>query len=168
MVVAGTCYEGQDLTDLVGSYHFADWSSKLRSGGWQASTWPGRKHQMKGSGRREEITIAGRPMEGLESSFAPLDGMERAKIYLLTSEVLGPSGDSGKIYKLVRAEDQRRPENGSPHLFSTASSGPAPPLCIAPSHPHRPDVTLRCPDRSLSCSSWMVVCSIRRDHAGFF
>ena len=105
VVVGGYLYEGQDLTDLVGSYLFADWSSNFDQG--DGRLYLARPEASdEGLWKAEEITIAGRP-DGRIGEFIRAFGRDgEGEIYLLTSEVMGPSGDSGKIYKLVRAEDQ--------------------------------------------------------------
>ncbi|MFZ2536478.1 PQQ-dependent sugar dehydrogenase, partial [Methanothrix sp.] len=105
VVVGGYLYEGQDLTDLVGSYLFADWSSNFDQG--DGRLYLARPEASdEGLWNAEEISIAGRP-DGRIGEFIRAFGRDgEGEIYILTSEVLGPSEDSGKIYKLVRAEKQ--------------------------------------------------------------
>lgn len=103
VVVGGYLYEGQDLTGLAGSYLFADWSSNFDQG-------DGRLYLARPIASEEdlwemeEIFIAGRP-DGRIGEFIRAFGRDdEGEIYILTSEVMGPSGDSGKIYKLVSSQ----------------------------------------------------------------
>lgn len=96
-VVGGHVYRGEALPDLVGRFVFADYSvdPETPSGtvyvagpeGDVAATWPIRE-LVRVDGRAQGI---GRDADG--------------ELYLLTREAFAPSGDTGRVFRLVPASD---------------------------------------------------------------
>ena len=98
VVVGGYVYEGKALMPLVGSYVFADWSSSFAKG-------DGKLYMAKSNGgglwKMEEIRVADRPGGRINEYIRSIGQDEEGELYVLTSEVGGPTGDTGKIYKIV-------------------------------------------------------------------
>ena len=98
VVVGGYLYEGKALMSLAGSYVFADWSSSF-------AKIDGKLYMAKPAGeglwKVEEIRVADRPGERINEYIRSLGQDDEGEIYVLTSDVGGPTGDTGKIYKMV-------------------------------------------------------------------
>jgi hypothetical protein len=98
VVVGGYLYEGKALMPLAGSYVFADWSSSF-------AKKDGKHNKAKPAGeglwKVEEIRVADRPGERINEYIRSLGQDDEGEIYVLTSDVGGPTGDTGKIYKMV-------------------------------------------------------------------
>ena len=98
VVVGGYLYEGKALMSLAGSYVFADWSSSF-------AKIDGKLYMAKPAGeglwKMEEIRVADRPGERINEYIRSLGQDDEGEIYVLTSDVGGPTGDTGKIYKMV-------------------------------------------------------------------
>jgi glucose/arabinose dehydrogenase/plastocyanin len=98
VVVGGYLYEGKALMQLAGSYVFADWSSSF-------AKIDGKLYMAKPAGeglwKVEEIRVADRPGERINEYIRSLGQDDEGEIYVLTSDVGGPTGDTGKIYKMV-------------------------------------------------------------------
>jgi len=98
VVVGGYLYEGKALMSLAGSYVFADWSSSF-------AKIDGKHNKAKPVGeglwKMEEIRVADRPGERINEYIRSLGQDDEGEIYVLTSDVGGPTGDTGKIYKMV-------------------------------------------------------------------
>jgi glucose/arabinose dehydrogenase len=99
VVVGGHVYRGGDLPQLRGRYVFGDWSRSFATpdGTLLVATprknglWPIQELQVQGApgGRLGDFVLGfGRDLLG--------------EIYVLTSDSVGPSGSTGKIYRLVR------------------------------------------------------------------
>lgn len=94
VVVGGHVYEGNKLTSYRGAYIFGDWSFSFSEPegklfyatpeNWEVKDFPLRDREELG----EFILGFGEDREG--------------EIYVLTSGTTGPTGDSGKVYKIVR------------------------------------------------------------------
>ena len=98
VVVGGYLYEGKALMPLAGSYVFADWSSSF-------AKIDGKLYMAKPAGeglwKMEEIRVADRPGERINEYIRSLGQDDEGEIYVLTSDVGGPTGDTGKIYKII-------------------------------------------------------------------
>ena len=98
VIVGGYVYEGKALMALMGSYVFADWSSSFAKG-------DGKLYMADpaGSGlwKMEEIRVEGRPGGRINEYIRSFGQDDEGELYVLTSDVGGPSGDTGKIYKMV-------------------------------------------------------------------
>ena len=98
VVVGGYVYEGNVLMPLTGSYIFADWSGSFAKG-------DGKLYMANSSGeglwKMEEIRVADRPGERINEYIRSFGQDDEGELYVLTSEVAGPTGKTGKIYKMV-------------------------------------------------------------------
>jgi len=98
VVVGGYVYEGKELMPLVGSYIFADWSSSFAKG-------DGRLYMAnlteEGLWNMEEIRVAERSGGRINEYIRSFGEDDEGELYVLTSEVGGPTGETGKIYKMV-------------------------------------------------------------------
>jgi glucose/arabinose dehydrogenase len=98
VVVGGYVYEGKDLISLAGSYVFADWSSSFAKG-------DGKLYMAKPTGeglwKMEEIRVADRPGGRINEYIRSFGQDDMGELYVLSSDVAGPIGDTGKIYKMV-------------------------------------------------------------------
>ncbi|MCX6678096.1 MAG: PQQ-dependent sugar dehydrogenase [Methanothrix sp.] len=98
VVVGGYVYEGKALMPLAGSYVFADWSSSFAKG-------DGKLYMANPAGeglwKMEEIRVADRPGGRINEYIRSIGQDDEGELYVLTSEVGGPSGETGKIYKMV-------------------------------------------------------------------
>lgn len=97
-VVGGTVYRGNAMAAFQGRYIFADWSSGGPNGTLLIATPPDEEGAMW---QFEELRVAteenGRPNRYLLSF-----GQDAAlELYLLTSEMPGPYGNTGKVFKIV-------------------------------------------------------------------
>lgn len=98
VVVGGYFYEGKELTELAGSYVFADWSSSFAKGD---GTLYMAKPVGEGLWKMQEISVADRQGGRINEYIRSFGEDDQGELYILTSEVGGPSGDTGKIYKMV-------------------------------------------------------------------
>jgi glucose/arabinose dehydrogenase len=98
VVVGGYAYEGKTLMLLAGSYVFADWSSSFARG-------DGKIYMANSSGeglwKMEEIRVADRPGGRINEYIRSFGQDDEGELYILTSDVAGPTGDTGKVYKIV-------------------------------------------------------------------
>ena len=98
VIVGGYVYEGKALMALAGSYVFADWSSSFAKG-------DGKLYMANPAGaglwKMEEIRVEGRPGERINEYIRSFGQDDQGELYVLTSDVGGPTGDTGKIYKMV-------------------------------------------------------------------
>ena len=98
VIVGGYIYEGKALMSLAGSYIFADWSSSFAKG-------DGKLYMARPAGtgpwKMEEIRVEGRPGERITEYIRSFGQDDQGELYVLTSDVGGPTGDTGKIYKMV-------------------------------------------------------------------
>lgn len=99
VVVGGYVYRGSALPQLQGRYVFGDWSSSFgEPDGLLFAAMP----RKKGMWHMQELQVFGAP-DGRLGHYVlgfgqDLDG----EVYVLTTDNTGPTGNTGKVYKLVR------------------------------------------------------------------
>lgn len=98
-IVGGYVYRGNAIADLQGKYVFGDWSRSFRSALGQlfVATPP--------SGADESWTTE-RIMD-LNEYVLGFGEDEDGEIYVLTTQRVGPSGTTGKVYKIVASQRSR-------------------------------------------------------------
>jgi glucose/arabinose dehydrogenase len=99
VVVGGYIYRGKALPQFEGDYIFGDWSGNFARGdGALLVAMPAAPGALW---KIEELNVSNNPSgraNAFVRSFGQDDGGE---VYVLTSDVLGPTGDTGKVYKIV-------------------------------------------------------------------
>ncbi|MFA5967275.1 MAG: PQQ-dependent sugar dehydrogenase [Patescibacteria group bacterium] len=98
--VGGYVYRGAALAGLTGNYVFADWSKSFTAG--DGGVFAALNN--KGSWLWRELKISGNSNGRLGLFVKGVGQDDMGELYLLTTEALGPSGTSGKIFKLIPAE----------------------------------------------------------------
>jgi glucose/arabinose dehydrogenase len=99
VVIGGYVYRGKQLPDFEGSYIFGDWSKFEKEG--DGSLLVAKPSNESRRWNWKEIWITNKP-NGRIGSFIRSFGQDNdGEIYVLTSDVSGPSGNTGKVYKIV-------------------------------------------------------------------
>ncbi len=101
-VIGGFVYRGSEIPQLQGRYIFGDWSTRF-------DRPDGRLHvaspPSSGAGMwtMEELSIA-TSEDGTLAAFVLAFGQDAEReLYVLTTEALGPTGNTGKVWKIVPA-----------------------------------------------------------------
>lgn len=92
-VIGGFVYGGEDIPKILGSYIFGDWSSSFNS--------PKGKIMIAEERSNKWVVIYSKEIESFVLGFGE---DEDGEIYLLTSDSVGPTGNTGKVYKIVQKE----------------------------------------------------------------
>jgi glucose/arabinose dehydrogenase len=100
VIIGGNVYRGSALPGYQGRYIFGDWSRSYQRG--DGSLFVATRPVQPGAmWLVQELTIAGRT-NGRINEFVLSFGQDAdGEIYVLTTERIGPSGTTGKIYRLV-------------------------------------------------------------------
>ena len=99
VVVGGHVYRGGELPQLRGRYVFGDWS---RSFGRPDGTLLVATPRKKGLWTIQELLVQGSPGGRLGDFILGFGRDLQGEVYVLTSDSVGPSGSTGKVYRLVR------------------------------------------------------------------
>ncbi|MFW5936387.1 MAG: PQQ-dependent sugar dehydrogenase, partial [Candidatus Hadarchaeota archaeon] len=95
VVVGGHVYEGDNLTSYQGAYIFGDWSFSF-------SQPEGRLfYAVPGDWDVKDLPLKGREDGELEEFILGFGKDREGEIYVLTSGTAGPTGKSGKVFKIV-------------------------------------------------------------------
>jgi glucose/arabinose dehydrogenase len=115
-VIGGHIYRGRELTGLRGSYLFGDWSRSFQTpDGSLLVAFPMRSG---GEGwEYNEIRIANRPNGRLDEYVLAFGQDNLNELYVLTNEMTGPSGETGKVYRLVLPGTARVLETPTPTVM---------------------------------------------------
>ncbi len=98
VVVGGYFYQGMNLPQLDGSYVFADWTSSFAKGdGTLLMANPSKN----GLWEVKEIRVASGPKDRVNAYIRSLGQDANGELYLLTSDNVGPKGETGKVYKII-------------------------------------------------------------------
>jgi glucose/arabinose dehydrogenase len=98
-VVGGFVYRGTVLRQLSGRYVFGDWSTGFAS---PDGTLLVAKERNKGLWQIQELRVATSPSGRLEHFVLGFGQDPSGEVYVLGSRMSGPSGNTGKVFKLVR------------------------------------------------------------------
>lgn len=97
-IVGGRVYRGDELPQLHGRYVFGDWS---RSFGSPDGTLLVAKPRPAGLWKLQELSVAGRS-DGRLGHFIKGFGQDGSgEMYVLTSDTSGPTGETGRVYRLT-------------------------------------------------------------------
>ena len=100
-VIGGYVYRGQAINDLRGNYVFGDWSLGFGEGDGSvfAATLA------NGVWNFRELAITNRENQRMGLFITGFGQDADHELYILTTENAGPSGNTGKIYKIVPVEE---------------------------------------------------------------
>jgi glucose/arabinose dehydrogenase len=101
VVVGGHVYRGSALRHLRGRYVFGDWS---RAFGTPDGTLLTAAPRASGPWPVQELSISGRPGGRLGHFVLGLGQDLRGEMYVLTTDMTGPGGATGRIWRLVAAD----------------------------------------------------------------
>jgi glucose/arabinose dehydrogenase len=99
VVVGGHVYRGDDAPQFRGRYIFGDWSRRF--GSPDGSVFVA-KPRRKGLWQIQEIIFPDRPGQRLGHYVLGFGRDAGGEIYVLTSDTTGPTGMSGKVYRVGR------------------------------------------------------------------
>ncbi len=99
-VIGGYIYRGRAVPGLAGAYVFGDWNS----GGGDGSIFVGTP-PVSGQGPwpMAELRIANRANGRLGEFLLSFGQDEQGELYALTSQQQGPTGSTGKVYRIIQA-----------------------------------------------------------------
>jgi len=100
VVVGGFVYRGTTLRQLSGRYIFGDWSRSF--GGPPDGTLLAAKSRKKGLWQIQELRVATNPSGRLEERILGFGQDFAGEVYVLTTDNTGPTGNTGKVFRLVR------------------------------------------------------------------
>jgi glucose/arabinose dehydrogenase len=99
VVVGGHVYRGRVLRQLVGRYVFGDWSREFEEPDGTLFVASPRK---KGLWLIQELRVANRPSGRIDHYVMGFGQDLSGEVYVLVSQSTGPTGNTGKVFKLVR------------------------------------------------------------------
>jgi glucose/arabinose dehydrogenase len=98
-VVGGHIYRGSSLPQFSGRYIFGDWSREFEEPDGSLFV---AKRRKRGLWHMEELLITTNPTGRLGHYLLGFGQDPAGEIYVLTTDSTGPTGTTGKVYKLVR------------------------------------------------------------------
>jgi hypothetical protein len=98
-VVGGYVYRGGALPQLSGRYVFGDWSESF--GGPPSGNLFVAKPRKRGLWQTEQLRITTNATGELEHRVLGIGQDGTGELYVLTTDNVGPSGMTGKVFKLV-------------------------------------------------------------------
>ena len=100
-ITGGFVYTGDDVPCLQGEYVFGDWSTNFTEP--DGSVFAARERG-DGTWEMRDLAVAGRE-DGRIGRFVTSFGVDAdGRLYVLTSENLGPTGTTGEVYRIVAAD----------------------------------------------------------------
>jgi glucose/arabinose dehydrogenase len=99
VVVGGHVYRGRVLRQLVGRYVFGDWSTEFEEPDGTLFVASPRKQR---PWLMQELRVANRPSGRIDHYVLGFGQDMSGEVYVLVSESTGPTGNTGKVFKLVR------------------------------------------------------------------
>jgi glucose/arabinose dehydrogenase len=105
-VIGGFVYRGRAVPQLRGRYVFGDWS---RGFGTPYGSLLAAKPRQKGLWQIHELLIAPPDDDGRLGHFVLAFGEDAAgELYVLTTDTVGPTGETGRVYQIVAPGSGRR------------------------------------------------------------
>ena len=101
-VIGGHVYRGDRIEKLEGRYVFGDFSRSFFPGNGSVFAASPERH---GLWTIRELTFANRPGGRLGHYVLGFGQDDRGEVYVGVKDVLGPTGTTGKVYKLVGVDD---------------------------------------------------------------
>jgi glucose/arabinose dehydrogenase/plastocyanin len=102
VVVSGYLYRGEAVSALQGNFIFGDWSQSFgQPGGRLFMSEP----QEEGLWPITELIVAGE-FEGFEKFLLAFGEDLDGELYVLTSEMGGPTGETGQVFRIVSAAEE--------------------------------------------------------------
>ena len=98
-VIGGHVYRGRALPQFAGRYVFGDWSREFEEPDGSIFVASSRK---KGLWHMEQLRIATSPTGRVGHYVLGFGQDLGGEMYVLTTDMTGPSGTTGKVYRLVR------------------------------------------------------------------
>ena len=124
-VVGGVVYRGASLADFEGRYVFGDWSSDFGAPSGRLFL-----AEPVGEGRWpfQPIRIVNRPNGELGHYLLAIEQDRSGEAYVLTTDIGGPSGESGRVYQIIDPADVTAGEDPDqlPHTLTLAQNYPNP------------------------------------------
>lgn len=103
VVVGGYIYRGKALTQFEEDYIFGDWSRSFTKGdGTLLLAMPAAAGALW---KIEELKVSNNPGGRVNAFVRSFGQDDDGEVYILTSDVAGPSGNTGKVYKIVPATE---------------------------------------------------------------
>jgi glucose/arabinose dehydrogenase len=90
-VIGGFVYRGKNIPELYGKYVFGDWSSSFTEGKGKLFVAEEKSGNWRINSAKE-----------INSFIIGFGEDSKKEIYVLTTDSVGPSGNSGKVYKIVK------------------------------------------------------------------
>jgi glucose/arabinose dehydrogenase len=98
-VIGGHVYRGRALPQLAGRYVFGDWSREFEEPDGTLFVASPRKN---GLWSMQELRVANRPSGRIDHYVLGFGQDSSGEVYVLVTAETGPTGDTGKVFKLVR------------------------------------------------------------------
>src|SRR5687767_14158543 len=98
-VIGGHVYRGKALPQFMGRYVFGDWSREFEEPDGSLFMAMPRK---KGLWLMQELRVANRPSGRIDHYVLGFGQDSSGEVYVLVTENTGPTGNTGKVFKLVR------------------------------------------------------------------
>jgi glucose/arabinose dehydrogenase len=98
-VIGGHVYRGQGLPQLAGRYVFGDWSREFEE---PDGTLFVASPRMKGLWSMQELRVANRPSGRIDHYVLGFGQDSSGEVYVLVTSQTGPTGTTGKVFKLIR------------------------------------------------------------------
>lgn len=102
VVIGGNVYRGPTLPQFEGQYIFGDWSRSFTEG--DGSIFVAAPADA-GLWTMQELTVAGSENGRLNAFLLSFGQDSDGEMYVLTTDTIGPTGDTGKVYKIVPATE---------------------------------------------------------------
>ena len=101
-IIGGYVYRGEAINDLVGDYLFADWSLSFEDGDGTVFA----ASSVNDDWEFRELAISNKANQRMGSFITGIGQDADNKLYMLTSENSGPTGNTGKVFKVVPADNE--------------------------------------------------------------